>query len=68
MEHLREKLTGITFYEYYCEMCNNFFWVSTFTHTELNCPHCSRKVHLNGVLPITNIEFQKEEEVILTKG
>jgi len=59
MEHLREQINGITLYEYHCEMCGNFFWMPNLTNTELNCPNCSRKVRLNGVIPINKIEFKK---------
>lgn len=65
MEHLKEKLVGITLYEYYCEVCGNYFWISVLLNTKLNCPHCSRKVCINGILPIRDIKFKDEKEVKL---
>jgi len=62
MEHLKEEI-GIILYEYVCDTCTNFFWISHLLTTELNCPHCSRKVYLNGVLPISEIKFKEEKEI-----
>jgi len=62
MEHLKEQIVGITLYEYQCEMCGNFFWMSMFLKSEMNCPHCSRKAQLNGVLPIKDIKFKTNEK------
>jgi len=60
MEHLREQ-NGIILYEYFCPVCQHFFWISRDPIEQLTCPFCGERALLNGELPIKEIEFEKEQ-------
>ena len=66
MENLKaliNKRPGIVMYEYYCPICDKFFW-TTIPEKELICPFCGYPSSINGEIPIKKMEIHDNKNTI----
>lgn len=61
MENLKNKI-GITLFEYHCQSCGKFFWISECPKEILNCPYCLKESIINGDIPIQELIIGRKDD------